>query len=42
MTERIDTLLKELNLFEVQNSFIGGKLIKSISGGQKKRVAIGL
>jgi ABC-type multidrug transport system ATPase subunit len=28
-------------LYEIRNSFIGGKHKKSISGGQKKRVAIG-
>ena len=35
-------MLKLLNLYEIRNSYVGGTQKKSISGGQKKRVAIGV
>lgn len=31
-----------LNLYEIRESKVGGRQTKSISGGQKKRVAIGV
>jgi ABC-type multidrug transport system ATPase subunit len=31
-----------LNLYEIRKSKVGGRQTKSISGGQKKRVAIGV
>jgi hypothetical protein len=31
-----------LNLYEIRNSYVGGRQKKSISGGQKKRVVIGV
>lgn len=31
-----------LNLYEIRNSYVGGVQKKSISGGQKKRVVIGV
>jgi ATP-binding cassette subfamily G (WHITE) protein 2 len=34
--------LKLLNLYEIRDSFVGGRQKKSISGGQKKRVIIGV
>lgn len=34
-------VLKLLNLYEIRDTLIGGTQKKSISGGQKKRVAIG-
>ena len=34
--------MRLLNLYEVKNLFIGGNGKKSISGGQRKRVAIGI
>lgn len=34
--------MRLLNLYEIRNSYIGGNGKKSISGGQKKRVAIGI
>jgi ABC-type multidrug transport system ATPase subunit len=40
--ERVNEVLRQLNLLEVQNTYIGGKFTKCISGGQKKRVAIGV
>ena len=33
-------MLIQLNLDDCRNSLVGGSLIKSISGGQKKRLAI--
>ena len=38
----VNQVLKLLNLMEVQNTFIGGSGKKTISGGQRKRVAIGI
>ncbi|KAJ3015720.1 UNVERIFIED_CONTAM: hypothetical protein HDU68_012591 [Siphonaria sp. JEL0065] len=40
--EHIDSLLKALNLAQVANSRIGSTLERGISGGQRKRVNIGL
>ncbi|KAJ3109362.1 hypothetical protein HK100_003303, partial [Physocladia obscura] len=40
--EHVDSLLKALNLAHVANSRIGSTLIRGISGGQRKRVNIGL
>lgn len=40
--QSINEILRLLNLEEVRHSYIGGKGKKSISGGQKKRVAIGI
>ncbi len=34
--------MKLLNLYEIRDSFVGGRQKKSISGGQKKRVIIGV
>jgi ABC-type multidrug transport system ATPase subunit len=41
-TIAINQVLRLLNLYEVRNSYIGGSGKKSISGGQRKRVAIGI
>ncbi|KAJ3021152.1 UNVERIFIED_CONTAM: hypothetical protein HDU68_009782 [Siphonaria sp. JEL0065] len=40
--EHVDSLLKALNLAHVANSRIGSTLERGISGGQRKRVNIGL
>ena len=39
---RINQILKQLNLEECRNARVGGQFSKSISGGQRKRVAIGI
>ncbi len=41
-TIAINQVLRLLNLYEVRNAYIGGSGKKSISGGQRKRVAIGI
>lgn len=38
--EKVDKILKELSLMDVQHSLIGSVLIRGISGGEKKRVCI--
>ncbi len=37
---RVDQLINDLNLQKCQNTYVGGKIIKGISGGEKKRVCI--
>jgi ABC-type multidrug transport system ATPase subunit len=38
--DKVNKILKELSLVDVQNSLIGSVLIRGISGGEKKRVCI--
>lgn len=40
--ERVDVLLKLLDLKHVQDTLVGNDLIRGISGGQRKRVTIGV
>ncbi len=39
---KISQIIKQLNLEECKKTLIGGQFSKSISGGQRKRVAIGV
>jgi ABC-type multidrug transport system ATPase subunit len=38
--ERVDELIRDFSLQKCQNVYVGGKFIKGISGGEKKRVCI--
>ena len=40
--KRVNNILKDLKLKKIENSLIGNELIKGISGGEKKRVCIGI
>jgi ABC-type multidrug transport system ATPase subunit len=40
--ERVEEVIKDLRLTKCQNTKIGGTLIKGISGGERKRTAIGV
>lgn len=40
--KRVDRLLYNLDLLKCQNTLIGGGLRKTISGGERKRTAIGM
>ncbi|KAL5720086.1 ABC transporter G member 23 [Ranunculus cassubicifolius] len=40
--ERVEALMHELGLFHVANSFIGDEETRGISGGERKRVSIGI
>eukprot|EP01135_Chromosphaera_perkinsii_P001219 Nk52_evm18s162 gene=Nk52_evmTU18s162 len=40
--ERIDQVLKELGLRDCQHAIVGSAMVKGISGGQRKRLAIGV
>lgn len=40
--ERVEQVLKELSLGPVSNTLIGGTFHKTLSGGERKRVAIGV
>jgi ABC-type multidrug transport system ATPase subunit len=42
VSERVDSLLKDLGLFQVRNLRVGNSLSKTISGGQRKRLNIAL
>ncbi|KAM0820689.1 hypothetical protein AB5N19_06509 [Seiridium cardinale] len=41
-TELVDTLLSCLNLTEVQHNIVGDEVVSYISGGQRKRISIGI
>lgn len=40
--QKINTILKELNLVSCQNTMIGNFLVKGLSGGEKRRLSIAL
>jgi ABC-type multidrug transport system ATPase subunit len=40
--KRVDDLIATLKLFKAQNTLIGGALVKGISGGERKRTAVGV
>ncbi|KAL3522799.1 hypothetical protein ACH5RR_015633 [Cinchona calisaya] len=40
--ERVDGLMQELNLFHVADGFVGDEENRGISGGERKRVSIGV
>ncbi|XP_057955398.1 ABC transporter G family member 23 [Malania oleifera] len=40
--ERVESLMQELGLFHVAHSFVGDEENRGISGGERKRVSIGL
>ncbi len=40
--ERVDEIIKDLRLTKCQNTKIGGNLVKGVSGGERKRTAIGV
>jgi ABC-type multidrug transport system ATPase subunit len=40
--KRVDDLIATLKLFKAQNTLIGGHLVKGISGGERKRTAVGV
>ncbi|XP_004513954.1 ABC transporter G family member 23 [Cicer arietinum] len=39
---RVESLMQELGLFHVQNSFVGDEENRGVSGGERKRVSIGV
>ncbi|KAL4474983.1 hypothetical protein ABPG74_001679 [Tetrahymena malaccensis] len=39
--QKVQEIIKSLNLEKCQNTFIGGQFIKGISGGERKRTSIG-
>lgn len=39
--DRIDLVVEKLSLHKCQNTFIGGQMMKGLSGGERKRVSIG-
>ena len=40
--ERVEEIIDTLNLFKCQNTIVGSAMIKGLSGGEKKRLAIGV
>eukprot|EP00347_Sterkiella_histriomuscorum_P011999 403370276 len=41
ITKRVDNIIKRLRLHSCQNTYVGGLLMKGLSGGEKKRTSIG-
>ncbi|KAF9129749.1 hypothetical protein BGW39_003856 [Mortierella sp. 14UC] len=39
---RVDAVMEELNLTHIKNTKVGGPVIRGISGGEKRRVTIGI
>ena len=39
---RVDEIIKDLRLNKCQDTYIGGPLIKGVSGGERKRTSIGV
>jgi ABC-type multidrug transport system ATPase subunit len=39
--KKVKNIIKMLSLERVQNTYIGGKFLKGISGGERKRTSIG-
>lgn len=40
--QRVDKIIRELNLKKCENTKIGGELFKGVSGGERKRTSIGV
>lgn len=40
--QRVNELIKDLNLHLCQDTYVGDRMLKGISGGEKKRTAIGV
>mmetsp|Transcript_15731 Transcript_15731/g.26535 ORF Transcript_15731/g.26535 Transcript_15731/m.26535 type:complete len:505 (+) Transcript_15731:642-2156(+) len=40
--KRVDEVIQDLKLTKCQNTFIGGPLLKGVSGGERKRTSIGV
>lgn len=40
--QRVEDLIGTLKLYKAQNTLIGGPLVKGISGGERKRTAVGV
>ena len=40
--ERVEELISELGLFQCADTVVGSTLVKTISGGERKRTAIGV
>ena len=40
--KRVDEIIEDLKLKKCENTYIGGPVIKGISGGERKRCSIGV
>lgn len=40
--QRVDHIIQELGLKKVENSYIGNEFIRGVSGGERKRVNVGV
>ena len=40
--KKVNDIISELKLTKCQNTYIGGSLIKGVSGGERKRTSIGV
>jgi len=39
---KVETIIRDLKLSKCQNTFVGGPLLKGVSGGERKRCSIGV
>ena len=39
---RVDSIIQELGLKNVENTKIGSELVRGVSGGERKRVSVGV
>ena len=42
MNERVEIFLKVLGLDHVADTIVGGEMIRGVSGGERKRVSVGV
>jgi ABC-type multidrug transport system ATPase subunit len=40
--DKVENIIRDLKLTKCQNTYIGGYLIKGVSGGERKRTSIGV
>lgn len=42
MEDRVDAIINDLKLDKCKNTYIGGPVVKGVSGGERKRTSIGV
>lgn len=42
LKDRVDRIIRQLGLTEVRNSYVGSATVRGVSGGERKRVTVGI